>query len=643
VQLFSTRDRRALSLGAEIARGGEGAIFSISGDQNHVVKKYLKAPTSEKLEKLHVMSGASEKALANIAAWPMDLLVPRAGDPPSKAIAFVMPKVSASGQLHELYTPKSRSYNFPDADLRFIIHVAANVVRAFGVVHQSGHVIGDVNHGHILLSANGRVHLIDCDSFQIAANDQLFTCDVGTPLFTAPELQGQGFRGLARTADHDRFGLAVLLFHLLFMGRHPYSGVPLDPRQSAEIEPAIRAGRFAYGAGRKQLGVDQPPGTIPLDTYGASIAALFERSFGQPSDDARPTEKEWLDALLALQDSLKLCAVSASHHYPGHLAACPWCSIEGRTGVRLFGLKIQGQPSTGPTDLGILWRAIEAAPRPKKVGDVETKSLVIPERTKTERLTIAVRQIRKIAVVGGFVAMILMLVMEKTPPIGVITLSFFLSPLIWPRADNPRRTKAKLKLRIAKDNYDNVVAEWRRSATDAKFLEVQSELEKAKFDLSNMAAERARRIEELTSEGKQKEVFLDKFRIDQGKIPGVGQGRASVLASFGIETAWDVSQQKIRSVPGFGPTLISNLMTWRADHLARFQYNPHLKASPAEILAIDADLLARKNALIARLRAGPYDLRRANEEAERARLRLRPLVEQRYVQLQIAKRAVADS
>jgi len=84
-------------------------------------------------------------------------------------------------------------------------------------------------------------------------------------------------------------------------------------------------------------------------------------------------------------------------------------------------------------------------------------------------------------------------------------------------------------------------------------------------------------------------------------------------------------------------------MNWRADHLARFQYNPYLKASPAEILAIDADLLARKNALIARLRAGPYDLRRASEEAERARLRLRPLVEQRYVQLQIAKRAVADS
>ena len=45
-------------------------------------------------------------------------------------------------------------------------------------------------------------------------------------------------------ADHDRFGLAVLIFHLLMMGRHPFSGVYLD-KGDMPLEKAIREGRFA--------------------------------------------------------------------------------------------------------------------------------------------------------------------------------------------------------------------------------------------------------------------------------------------------------------------------------------------------------------------------------------------------------------
>lgn len=59
----------------------------------------------------------------------------------------------------------------------------------------------------------------------------VFHCDVGVPLWTPPELQGRDFRGLTRTKNHDRFGLAVLMFQLLFMGRHPFAGVPDRPEQ----------------------------------------------------------------------------------------------------------------------------------------------------------------------------------------------------------------------------------------------------------------------------------------------------------------------------------------------------------------------------------------------------------------------------
>ena len=45
-------------------------------------------------------------------------------------------------------------------------------------------------------------------------------------------------------AVHDAFGLAVLIFQILFMGRHPYSGHFLGSGEMP-IERAIREHRFA--------------------------------------------------------------------------------------------------------------------------------------------------------------------------------------------------------------------------------------------------------------------------------------------------------------------------------------------------------------------------------------------------------------
>jgi DNA-binding helix-hairpin-helix protein with protein kinase domain len=64
--------------------------------------------------------------------------------------------------------------------------------------------------------------LIDCDSFQITDGAHVFRCPVEVPEFTPPELQGSAFDSQTRTAQHDAFGLAVLIFYLLFLGRHPF-------------------------------------------------------------------------------------------------------------------------------------------------------------------------------------------------------------------------------------------------------------------------------------------------------------------------------------------------------------------------------------------------------------------------------------
>ena len=85
------------------------------------------------------------------------------------------------------------------------------------------------------------MRLIGCDSFQITAGGRCFTCDVGVPMFTPPELQERSLTGVIRSENHDNFGLAVVIFQVLFMGSHPFAG-RRPGGGDMPIEQAIKAG-----------------------------------------------------------------------------------------------------------------------------------------------------------------------------------------------------------------------------------------------------------------------------------------------------------------------------------------------------------------------------------------------------------------
>ena len=173
----------------------------------------------------------------------------------------------------------------------------------FAAVHDHGFIIGDVNHGNILVRADGTVAAIDCDSFQIGDGSR-FRCRVGVELFTPPELQGQRLAAIARTPNHDAFGLAVLLFHLLFMGRHPFAGRFLGAGEMP-IERAIRECRFAYDTATVRTQMHPPPYTPPLSCVGPAVGELFQLAF-HPSrrKGGRPTAEDWIGVLSGLQQSL---------------------------------------------------------------------------------------------------------------------------------------------------------------------------------------------------------------------------------------------------------------------------------------------------------------------------------------------------
>ena len=202
----------------------------------------------------------------------------------------------------------------------FPINTAANIARAFAVVHEHGQIIGDVNHASILVAKNGTVKLIDCDSFQIAAQGHHYLCQVGVPTHTPPELQNQSFHGIIRNANHYAFGLAVIIFQLLFMGRHPFSGRYLGPGDMP-MERAISEYRFAYCPNAASHQMRPPPGTLPLEAISEPVANLFLAAFSR--NNVRPRADEWVPASIELSKNLNQCSHNNGHHFLKSLSSCP--------------------------------------------------------------------------------------------------------------------------------------------------------------------------------------------------------------------------------------------------------------------------------------------------------------------------------
>lgn len=349
-QVFDANGRN-VAFGKQIARGGEGIVYELQHAPDLAAKIYLEEVGQEKASKLKAMAQVSNSNIAAIAAWPIHLLYDKNG---RKLKGFLMPKIKGHRKIHELYSPAHRKQLFPNADWKFLVHVARNFASAVDTIHSQGHVIGDVNQKGILVHPEqATVKLIDCDSFQIQTNGSRYLCGVGVKDYTPPELQARSFHGIQRTTNHDNFGLAVICFQLLFMGRHPFAGRFSGPGDDS-IERAISEYRFAYGRSAAPMKMTPPPNSLPLSFVPAKVANLFETAFGQAAAlyGSRPTANEWVKALDTLEQEVRSCNHQNIHKYPTYLSSCPWCDVERTKGLYFF-ISITTVFSTTPSSFNV--------------------------------------------------------------------------------------------------------------------------------------------------------------------------------------------------------------------------------------------------------------------------------------------------
>ena len=558
------------TLNQQIGRGGEGTVFFCPNDLSLVAKIYHEPIDDEKAEKLRWMAENANEQLLKVAAWIVDTLQDENG----KVVGFLMPNVKAK-EIHELYSLKSRRVHFPEATWQFLIHAAANVARAFYSLHKNEHIMGDVNHGNCVVLADGTVKLIDCDSYSIKKGEMRYSCDVGVATHLAPELQGLDLGEIEREKKHDNFGLAVIIFQLLFLGRHPFAGNYLGAEDKS-LEDCIREHRFAYG-NQEVTNVKQPPGTLSLSQISPRLAVMFNRAF---FTEERPEPREWIEALEDLSASLKQCSVHIGHHYFNELLACPWCEIETKTGLMLFPFVSSGK---GVSENGFNIFTVENLLASLEIPQsLPAKPFTATIKPPPSQIAAEIKTANQNWLIGLAVVQFLavsFLTVSFSAGIGFFfgLLSMFILYLVRLNFDTSGSEELKNNLQSVRQEWDALDEEWKNNHK-AEQLNADLALVRTKVAAHQSLQQQSRDEMKLLDDKVFQynyDLYLTSFQLADAKISGIEKAQIEMLAHFRIFTAADVTEENLDPIPPMIGNVKEKIQQWREEIEQKFVFSPN--------------------------------------------------------------------
>lgn len=575
---FIGRNRKVYRVGKSIGRGGEGEVFEVLNEKDLLLKVYHEVPSKPKEEKLQRMVEVWRPEIDRYAAWPSDVCVNVRGQR-----ALIIRKLTGCVALHRVFTPMDRKRFFPDKGYNFLIHIAYNLSVALAGLHNQGIVIGDINESNILVDKNGLVYFIDCDSFQLSVNGSLYPCEVGVPRYTAPEiLREQSFRDIRRTPNSDNFSLAVLVFQLLFLGKHPFSGAPVDDSQVNSEEDAILQKEFPYSKTKASKKLKPPKGALPIDALPIKLSGYFHVAF--EAETERPVATAWAAELKDLLNGLKICSSTKIHIYPSSLLSCPWCGISKQYGITYFlddSLVAREQENTD-IDSFINGFKIEQLKViiPSQAANV-VKTISKDFDTRLKRKTTRLNQI---LVVSSLVFLVLIL-LSPLFSIGVVSCIFLLYR-------NPGSMRLKQEIEAKRQNIVKINACLSRVENDNHSIsEVKlfndinnrvASLITSYMNLNNERQKKEQSVEEIIY-NEQLRCFLCSFDIKNATIPNFGEHRKRLLINNAITTAADIPKLRKTKIDGIGPSLQGDILGWYNQVKTRFNYKRDINLINREI------------------------------------------------------------
>ncbi len=617
--------RQWIVLTDEIGRGGEGTVLCVEGQPDRVAKVYANAPDPERCEKLRCMVALLQEApnLGIHCAWPERLLTDDSG----QLRGFVMRRLHDQHPVHELYSPEERKRTYPKASWETLARAAAGCARMFAALHDHGVLVGDVNERNVLVAGDGSLQLVDCDSFQIAFEGRTYLTGVGVVDYTPPELQGADFRSVVRTENHDRFGLAVLLFKLVFMGRHPFSG-----GATGDMAAAIAACNYDYPEVAQRL-----KHLLPLAAVPGSLRALFEQAFGDPEEQGdRPDAATWAAELDAMATTLEPCAIDAMHSVPPSLSRCPWCLIEATLHYAYF-LREDGDryvSTWSPRSDQLQWLRTAMA---RTEGPPEPASLQSPEN-----IDLALQMARRVANLGPpphrdswhvrVVGHLSVLGATALWSLGDARLATALAVAggglwaiggawsWWTRRPWLERLTAMQQLHHAVlSGADAWLAEaHQRRIRDRQLLAAFEELcDRHEAIVRYRLSEWERLSADVLDEAIRPQ--LEATSVEEAELPGVVTAeRRRTLLIRGLVTAADIERHRLIGLPGLTLAVIDGLVQWRQGLETQLggRRRPHPK--PEQFAAIDQNCTVMQTELEEQLASVITERRATVQAAEQA-------------------------
>lgn len=243
--VLRTGDNTEVRLGAKLAEGGEGEIYT-TGDASLVAKLYNKRHlTANRRDKLALMLEKAPHIQG--LCWPTALLFHEDGS----FAGFLMPRIDSA--YRELTTSvlqlgkPSVQKQLAGWDRLALVRIGKVLCQLLDRLHHAGILLGDINPRNILVRTADPEHpdlaVVDCDSCQIGR----YPCPVGTVLHTSPAIYKRldttnpHYGTFLRTPEDEDYAMTVLLFELLMLNQSPFSS-----KGVTDLGQAVREGKFAY-------------------------------------------------------------------------------------------------------------------------------------------------------------------------------------------------------------------------------------------------------------------------------------------------------------------------------------------------------------------------------------------------------------
>lgn len=349
------RNGKAYRLGDEMGYGREGSAYRIVGEP--FVAKIYHNPTPQIARKIESMAAIlpvlfeRKKQLLLKLAWPLGALYERSDGRGFKG--FFMYEVPEEFVSIDVVSQFPGNPTAPRISERQKIEMLIDLCKLTSGLHDIGITLGDWNARNILVGDQGRLMLLDTDSYAFTLSDVSYQTTCAAPGYIAPEVlklmettSVSDFESLAAatnapvfTPQTDDFGLAVHIFKMLNRGIHPYASGELDLDYfdlDDDIPPAPSLNNCACN-GRSPfigtlIGYVVPKYALTLDDFGSLVGEAFRRSlFGKAQE--RLDAHTWARLLdLYLSETVEC---PRGHLYHASQEECSYCRGEHALLARL--------------------------------------------------------------------------------------------------------------------------------------------------------------------------------------------------------------------------------------------------------------------------------------------------------------------